>query len=400
MSNSTTIFEVDNVPDPTDFPSTDVAPGLRELDEALRCSICGELFQAPLTVSCGHCFCSLCIRTQLAVKAECPLCRQSTSEFYLRKAQTVEDAVKAWNIARPYILQLCREEERRKAPVTPPLVDEGIEFRSPKKRKRSSTPDDEVVEIPKPTSSKNAQRSGLSPTPASGSSTPQVVPCPVCQRQVSYSIINQHLDQGCKSTSDFETGSSSSGSKGKQKQDWRKLFSAGEGSTSSGNKGKGKLKTKAKVDDDASPIPKVAYHTLKEKRLREMLADHDLPNNGDKDTLIKRHERWALLYNANLDRTPTDRLTLEDLRRELKKWETERQTKRQAVTDLNAYQKANKAAFNQLVEAARPKKPPTKLPQSDSPMSLNEVEEVPGSSSLTALSSPAPDPTVIVVDEE
>lgn len=97
-------------------------------------------------------------------------------------------------------------------------------------------------------------------------------------------------------------------------------------------------RTKAKVDDDASPIPKVAYHTLKEKRLREMLADHDLPNNGDKDTLIKRHERWALLYNANLDRTPTDRLTLEDLRRELKKWETERQTKRQAVTDLNAYQ--------------------------------------------------------------
>lgn len=74
-------------------------------------------------------------------------------------------------LRRPYILQLCREEERRKAPVTPPLVDEGIEFRSPKKRKRSSTPDDEVVEIPKPTSSKNAQRSGLSPTPASGSSS-------------------------------------------------------------------------------------------------------------------------------------------------------------------------------------------------------------------------------------
>lgn len=59
MSNKITEADIASVPDPTDFPPSDVAPGLRELDEALRCAICGDLFEAPLTVTCGHCFCSL-----------------------------------------------------------------------------------------------------------------------------------------------------------------------------------------------------------------------------------------------------------------------------------------------------------------------------------------------------
>ncbi len=54
-------FLEENVPDPTDFPPDADAPGLRSLDEALRCTMCRELFEAPVTVNCshGHCFCSL-----------------------------------------------------------------------------------------------------------------------------------------------------------------------------------------------------------------------------------------------------------------------------------------------------------------------------------------------------
>lgn len=47
-----------NVPDPSDFPPATISPGLRELDAALRCTICGEPFDAPVTLPCGHCFCS------------------------------------------------------------------------------------------------------------------------------------------------------------------------------------------------------------------------------------------------------------------------------------------------------------------------------------------------------
>lgn len=96
--------------------------------------------------------------------------------------------------------------------------------------------------------------------------------------------------------------------------------------------------SKSKLEPSATPIPKVAYHTLKEKRLREMLSDHDLPTTGDKDTLIRRHERWVLVYNANLDRNPRDRETLEELIRKLKKWEDTRGGKKVGVGDVKAYE--------------------------------------------------------------
>ena len=47
-----------DVPDPTDFPPHAVAPGLRDLDGSFRCDICGDLYDAPVTIVCGHCFCS------------------------------------------------------------------------------------------------------------------------------------------------------------------------------------------------------------------------------------------------------------------------------------------------------------------------------------------------------
>jgi len=44
-----------DIPDPTDFSATD----LRQLDASFRCTICGEFFDAPISLACGHCFCSL-----------------------------------------------------------------------------------------------------------------------------------------------------------------------------------------------------------------------------------------------------------------------------------------------------------------------------------------------------
>jgi E3 ubiquitin-protein ligase RAD18 len=36
----------------------------------------------------------------MANKDECPLCRHQISDFHLRKNPTVEDAVRAWKVAR------------------------------------------------------------------------------------------------------------------------------------------------------------------------------------------------------------------------------------------------------------------------------------------------------------
>lgn len=38
------------------FPAN--APQLQRLDRALLCTICKELFSAPVNIGCGHSFCS------------------------------------------------------------------------------------------------------------------------------------------------------------------------------------------------------------------------------------------------------------------------------------------------------------------------------------------------------
>lgn len=42
--------------EPKPFPESE--PQLRRLDKALLCPICKELFDHPVSIGCGHSFCS------------------------------------------------------------------------------------------------------------------------------------------------------------------------------------------------------------------------------------------------------------------------------------------------------------------------------------------------------
>lgn len=156
-------------------------------------------------------------------------------------------------------------------------------------------------------------------------------------------------------------------------------------------------------DADADHLPKVAYDVHTRKIVAGMLAEWDLPTQGDKDVLAKRHKRcvpprilhahspththahkhsWVILYNANVDRAPAHRHTHEQLRAELRKLEeADQRARKETVDDPVAYQvrvqparcgserayyvlcalrvllqqKVHKAAFAQLTAAARPK---------------------------------------------
>ncbi len=62
------LLDSTDVQDPTDFPPSSTAPGLRALDSALRCNICQEPYEAPVVLTCGHCFCSL-VRVMVTASA-------------------------------------------------------------------------------------------------------------------------------------------------------------------------------------------------------------------------------------------------------------------------------------------------------------------------------------------
>ena len=204
-----------------------------------------------------------------------------------------------------------------------------------------------------------------------------LVGCPVCQKDVPSSTINMHLDSGCKKyTSEGSTSTSrpvgADSSKTKQRQQWSNLLAGGKPKAApakgkdrdkSKSKGKGKARYVASQSSSPSPalnapvrihratpendltdenldyLPKVAYDVHPQKRLVEMLTECGLPTHGDKNVLVKRHARWLVLYNANVDRDPKQRQTVEQLRQELKRTEeAEGKTKRETVDDVVAYQ--------------------------------------------------------------
>ena len=115
-------------------------------------------------------------------------------------------------------------------------------------------------------------------------------------------------------------------------------------------------KPEAEVETWTS-LPKASYTVLKDKQIRDLLAAQDLSTAGDRSQLISRHERsarficlcyqqnftmfsrWVALYNANLDRSPTLRRRLAELRLEMRRWEEDRRASRKdpLKIDLTEY---------------------------------------------------------------
>lgn len=98
--------------EPRPFPES--APQLRRLDRAMLCPICKELFDHPVSIGCGHSFCSKvglrffpvltpqCIRAFFASakKPACPTCSEPQTEGSIRRNRVLEEMCDAWEEAR------------------------------------------------------------------------------------------------------------------------------------------------------------------------------------------------------------------------------------------------------------------------------------------------------------
>lgn len=85
---------------------------LRAVEESLRCGICGDLFEGPVSlVKCAHAYCSLCIRQALNFRQDCPTCREEATHGDLLPNRALGATVDAFRAARANLLAVSRAHE-------------------------------------------------------------------------------------------------------------------------------------------------------------------------------------------------------------------------------------------------------------------------------------------------
>ncbi|KAI6009383.1 hypothetical protein F5J12DRAFT_823205 [Pisolithus orientalis] len=329
-----------DISDPTDFPTNE----LRQLDASLRCTICGEFYDAPVILACGHCFCSLCIREHTVRETQCPNCRKSTAEAHFRLNPALEEAVEAWKRSRPIVLRLSKEEQYRiesyshvdtqKTPTrTRPPNNNNTAKR--KRRARSESSDSEIIHVAGPSNSKASSevlmigdpQKRRDTEPSSDIGEEELGTCPICGRLVEYQLINGHIDGPDCGNSKAAPKSNTQVPNSGARNEWSKIL------------GK-KFLEEGDSDGIMERLPKVSYAVLKDKVLKDLLLSQRLPTTGDRITWIARHQRWVMMYNANLDKSEGNRKGLAEYPKGI-------------VEDVIAHETAYRADFQRLVEEAR-----------------------------------------------
>ncbi|XP_060095586.1 E3 ubiquitin-protein ligase RAD18 isoform X2 [Heteronotia binoei] len=277
---------------------------LKEVDNLLRCGICFDYFNIAMIIpQCSHNYCSLCIRKTLSYKAQCPTCCVAAVEPDLKNNRMLDDLVKTFNSTRQQLFQVVLDSPSvsppvpltKKAIVKVDVLNSSSDFssgqdftstllvkeqtprrpfktfvRGSKKIKVKEEKDPYGFEEHHTTLSEGksntcAEESTRQPETPSTSATKVItkVECPVCGVPVHGLHINKHLDS-CLTSDEKKESLRSSGQK--------RRF-----------------------------LPKVVYNLLSDRDLRKRLKQHGLSTQGTKQQLIKRHQEFVHMYNAQCD---------------------------------------------------------------------------------------------------
>ncbi|KAJ9092713.1 hypothetical protein QFC19_008638 [Naganishia cerealis] len=299
------------------------------LTQALECPICKSPFNAPVSVPCGHSFCSRCIRDALAERKECPVCREAVKEAGIRRNRVVEEIQGAWEEVNADFLRFLdaghsRPSTKRKAPDPPGGVSKrrcvnGQDATSQSNFLRGQAPtrenlgknvqtivlddddDNEDGEVNPGVetlgvSSRTNSRDDMDATdqleenevyalPPSGQTQPNSVPCPACGRSVPFSTLNAHLDRSCRSPPVPPPPGTTT-----TKAIWAKLFSGAAGDDSSS------ATSHSPAVDLTRKISKPNYHLATPKELRALLETYGCSTVGERATLIERVQLWISIF--------------------------------------------------------------------------------------------------------
>uniref|UniRef100_A0A8C9IGF8 E3 ubiquitin-protein ligase RAD18 n=1 Tax=Piliocolobus tephrosceles TaxID=591936 RepID=A0A8C9IGF8_9PRIM len=280
-------------------------PGLavmKTIDDLLRCGICFEYFNIAMIIpQCSHNYCSLCIRKFLSYKTQCPTCCVTVTEPDLKNNRILDELVKSLNFARNHLLQFALESPP-KSPASSSSKNLAVKVYTPvasreslkqgsrlmdnfliremsgstselliKENKSKFTPQKEASPAAKTKETRSVEEMAPDPSEAKRPETPSTstlkhvtkVDCPVCGVNIPESHINKHLD-GCLSREEKKESLRSSVHKRK-------------------------------------PLPKTVYNLLSDRDLKKKLKEHGLSIQGNKQQLIKRHQEFVHMYNAQCD---------------------------------------------------------------------------------------------------
>ncbi|NXW40949.1 RAD18 ligase, partial [Nyctiprogne leucopyga] len=278
------------------------------VDDLLRCGICFDYFSIAMIIpQCSHNYCSLCIRKFLSYKTQCPTCCVAVSESDLKNNRTLDELVKSFNSARQQLFQLVLDAplissplacSRRAAgkshirnPVSCPVVKEEVPVIDSFLRREevcTSTKTDSLAgtdqkifkteehdnfysssaEVDGKDNEVGSRESPECTTSHEKPSTSAVkvvkkVDCPVCEVAIPEQFINKHLDS-CLTRDEKKDSLRSSAHKRK-------------------------------------PMSKVVYNLLSDRDLKRKLKEHGLSTHGTRQQLIKRHQEFVHVYNAQCD---------------------------------------------------------------------------------------------------
>ncbi|KAM8914036.1 E3 ubiquitin-protein ligase RAD18 isoform 1-T1 [Spinachia spinachia] len=306
---------------------------LKNVDTLLRCPICFDFLNISMMTKCSHNFCSLCIRKFFCYKLQCPVCNTQATEQDLRTNRLLDDLVVNFQAAREQ-LSKASFDYPPSLPRTPASAVKCKAHRDRGQKGNSSVLSHFFQKRPKATPTKETQRDGsVSPCPrrttiqtacsqkangadlhpatdqppvvvkeepmeaeeasiqglmsvkqeagvshslssgleAPHSSSPSnnvkpvvKVECPVCSVTVQQQFINKHLDT-CLS-------------RGEKKESLR-----------------------SSPSNVRRPMTKLVYNLLSTVELKRRLKDCRLSTQGSRDQLIKRHQEFVQVYNAQCD---------------------------------------------------------------------------------------------------
>lgn len=319
---------------------------LKNLDTLLRCPICFDFLNISLMAKCSHNFCSLCIRKFLSYKLQCPVCNSQVTEQDLRNNRLLDDLVVNFRAARDQLSKVNFESP----PISPKTPASTVKCLTPRvmvqkcnssvlshffqKRPKTSPaqetqrdgsvaqcaqqvkmetahtysansddlhsltaklplavkeePMDEqeaciqglmAVEESTAISSPLSQQCKIEPlSPTKDIKHVLKVECPVCSVSVSQHFINKHLDT---------------------------CLTRGEKRDS----------LRSSVGSKRHPMGKSVYNLLSVQELKRRLKECHLSVQGSRDQLIKRHQEFVYIYNAECD--SLNPRTAEDIAKEV-----------------------------------------------------------------------------------